>query len=215
MAPAATVGLAAIAVAVAVLAAAASAAVTYDRKAVVVNGQRRILLSGSIHYPRSVPEVRPRSALLAPPFPPPAVRRPAFLLSRKCGLAVPPHQFVERVSDCLGCVLASSGVQMWPDLIQKAKDGGLDVVQTYVFWNGHEPSPGQVVNFAGTRIAGKNDSSFSLLAPLFLMLWLVAHAQYYFEGRYDLVHFIKLVKQAGLYVHLRIGPYVCAEWNFG
>lgn len=33
---------------------------------------------------------------------------------------------------------------MWPDLIQKAKDGGLDVIQTYVFWNGHEPSPGKV-----------------------------------------------------------------------
>jgi hypothetical protein len=48
----------AVALAVAVLAAPASAAVTYDRKAVVVNGQRRILLSGSIHYPRSVPEVR-------------------------------------------------------------------------------------------------------------------------------------------------------------
>ncbi|GLT62432.1 hypothetical protein SLA2020_350710 [Shorea laevis] len=32
---------------------------------------------------------------------------------------------------------------MWPDLIQKAKEGGLDVIQTYVFWNGHEPSPGQ------------------------------------------------------------------------
>ncbi|CAL9211124.1 unnamed protein product, partial [Musa hybrid cultivar] len=36
-----------------------------------------------------------------------------------------------------------------------------------------------------------------------------------FGGNYDLVRFIKLVKQAGLYVHLRIGPYVCAEWNFG
>ena len=33
---------------------------------------------------------------------------------------------------------------MWPDLIQKAKDGGLDVIQTYVFWNGHEPSRGKV-----------------------------------------------------------------------
>ncbi|CAA7402940.1 unnamed protein product [Spirodela intermedia] len=100
--------------------------VTYDQKAIVINGHRRILISGSIHYPRSVPE-------------------------------------------------------MWPDLIQKAKDGGLDVIQTYVFWNGHEPSPGK----------------------------------YQFEGRYDLVRFIKLVKQAGLYVNLRIGPYVCAEWNFG
>ena len=33
---------------------------------------------------------------------------------------------------------------MWPDLIQKAKDGGLDVIQTYVFWNAHEPEPGKV-----------------------------------------------------------------------
>uniref|UniRef100_M8BEG8 beta-galactosidase n=1 Tax=Aegilops tauschii TaxID=37682 RepID=M8BEG8_AEGTA len=70
---------------------------------------------------------------------------------------------------------------MWPGLIQKAKDGGLDVIQTYVFWNGHEPVKGQ----------------------------------YYFSDRYDLVRFVKLAKQAGLYVHLRIGPYVCAEWNFG
>ncbi|KDO65274.1 hypothetical protein CISIN_1g002867mg [Citrus sinensis] len=100
--------------------------VSYDSKAIAINGKRRILISGSIHYPRSSPE-------------------------------------------------------MWPDLIQKAKDGGLDVIQTYVFWNGHEPSPGK----------------------------------YYFEGNYDLVKFIKLAKQAGLYVNLRIGPYVCAEWNFG
>ncbi|KAH6781302.1 beta galactosidase 1 [Perilla frutescens var. frutescens] len=70
---------------------------------------------------------------------------------------------------------------MWPDLIQKAKHGGLDVIETYVFWNGHEPQPGK----------------------------------YYFEGRYDLVKFVKLVQHAGLYVNLRIGPYVCAEWNFG
>lgn len=102
------------------------ASVSYDSKAIVINGQRRILISGSIHYPRSTPE-------------------------------------------------------MWPDLIQKAKEGGLDVIQTYVFWNGHEPEPGK----------------------------------YYFGGRYDLVKFIKLVKEAGLYVHLRIGPYACAEWNFG
>ena len=31
--------------------------VSYDRKAVVINEQRRILISGSIHYPRSTPEV--------------------------------------------------------------------------------------------------------------------------------------------------------------
>lgn len=70
---------------------------------------------------------------------------------------------------------------MWEGLFQKAKDGGLDVIQTYVFWNGHEPTPGN----------------------------------YNFEGRYDLVKFIKTAQKAGLFVHLRIGPYICGEWNFG
>ncbi|XP_059630706.1 beta-galactosidase 16 isoform X1 [Cornus florida] len=37
---------------------------------------------------------------------------------------------------------------MWPSLIAKAKDGGLDVIQTYVFWNVHEPQPGQY-DFSG------------------------------------------------------------------
>ena len=31
--------------------------VGYDRKALVINGQRKILFSGSIHYPRSTPQV--------------------------------------------------------------------------------------------------------------------------------------------------------------
>jgi len=34
---------------------------------------------------------------------------------------------------------------MWEDLIMKAKEGGLDVIDTYVFWNGHEPTPGNVI----------------------------------------------------------------------
>nr|GMD00164.1 beta-galactosidase 3-like [Ipomoea batatas] len=70
---------------------------------------------------------------------------------------------------------------MWEGLIQKAKDGGLDVIDTYVFWNLHEPSPGN----------------------------------YDFEGRNDLVRFIKIIQNAGMYVNLRIGPYVCGEWIFG
>lgn len=39
--------------------------------------------------------------------------------------------------------------------------------------------------------------------------------QYNFEGRNDLVRFIKTIQEAGLYAILRIGPYVCAEWNYG
>ena len=34
---------------------------------------------------------------------------------------------------------------MWEDLIRKAKYGGLDVIDTYVFWDVHEPSPGNVI----------------------------------------------------------------------
>ncbi|KAK5792093.1 hypothetical protein PVK06_033207 [Gossypium arboreum] len=39
--------------------------------------------------------------------------------------------------------------------------------------------------------------------------------EYYFEGRFDLVKFVRTVQEAGLMVHLRIGPYACAEWNYG
>ncbi|CAK8535241.1 unnamed protein product [Lathyrus sativus] len=100
--------------------------VDYDHRALVIDGKRMVLISGSIHYPRSTPQMR-------------------------------------------------------PDLIQKSKDGGLDVIETYVFWNLHEPLQGQ----------------------------------YDFDGRKDLVKFAKTVAEAGLYVHLRIGPYACAEWNYG
>ena len=36
-----------------------------------------------------------------------------------------------------------------------------------------------------------------------------------FTGRLDLVKFIETAKELGLYVILRPGPYICAEWDFG
>lgn len=39
--------------------------------------------------------------------------------------------------------------------------------------------------------------------------------QYDFEGNLDLVKYLKTIQDAGLYAILRIGPYVCAEWNYG
>ncbi|KAF8396486.1 hypothetical protein HHK36_018109 [Tetracentron sinense] len=100
--------------------------VSYDGRAITIDGERRVLLSGSIHYPRSTPE-------------------------------------------------------MWPELIRKAKEGGLDAIETYVFWNAHEPH----------------------------------RRQYDFTGHLDLLRFLKTVRDEGLYAVLRIGPYVCAEWNYG
>ncbi|CAL9084074.1 unnamed protein product [Musa textilis] len=35
--------------------------------------------------------------------------------------------------------------EMWPEIIARAKHGGLNVIQTYVFWNLHEPVQGQVL----------------------------------------------------------------------
>ncbi|KAK3034526.1 hypothetical protein RJ639_032515 [Escallonia herrerae] len=100
--------------------------VSRDERALTIDGKRRIIMSGSIHYPRSTPE-------------------------------------------------------MWPDLIKKSKDGGLNTIETYIFWNAHEP----------------------------------LRRQYDFSGNLDFIRFLKTVQDAGLYVILRIGPYVCAEWNYG
>ncbi|CAI0468998.1 unnamed protein product [Linum tenue] len=38
---------------------------------------------------------------------------------------------------------------------------------------------------------------------------------YNFAGRNDLVRFVKLVQEAGLFLMLRIGPFIGAEWNYG
>ncbi|KAF0930361.1 hypothetical protein E2562_032199 [Oryza meyeriana var. granulata] len=103
-----------------------STTVAYDDRSLILDGERRIIVSGSIHYPRSTPE-------------------------------------------------------MWPDLIKKAKEGGLNTIETYVFWNGHEPR----------------------------------RRQYTFEGNYDVVRFFKEIQNAGMYAILRIGPYICGEWNYG
>ncbi|XP_047979427.1 beta-galactosidase 16-like [Salvia hispanica] len=100
--------------------------VRYDGRSLIINGQRKLLFSGSIHYPRSTPD-------------------------------------------------------MWPSLISKAKQGGLHAIDTYVFWNLHEPQPGK----------------------------------YDFSGRNDIVRFIKEVQSQGLYVCLRIGPFIEAEWSYG
>ncbi|KAL0386872.1 UNVERIFIED_CONTAM: Beta-galactosidase 13 [Sesamum radiatum] len=66
-----------------------SPVVTYDSRSLIINGSRELLFSGSIHYPRSTPD-------------------------------------------------------MWPDIIRKAKEGGLNIIQTYVFWNLHEPNQARI-----------------------------------------------------------------------
>jgi beta-galactosidase len=70
---------------------------------------------------------------------------------------------------------------MWDDLMLKAKQNGLNTIQTYVFWNFHERKEGE----------------------------------YYFAERGDLLLYLEKAKKHGLFVNLRIGPYVDAEWAQG
>lgn len=39
--------------------------------------------------------------------------------------------------------------------------------------------------------------------------------QFDFSGRRDIVKFIKEVQAQGLYVTLRIGPFIESEWSYG
>jgi len=39
--------------------------------------------------------------------------------------------------------------------------------------------------------------------------------EYDFSGPANLPLFLDKAAKAGLFVNLRIGPYVCAEWNYG
>ncbi|KAI9124039.1 hypothetical protein K1719_005339 [Acacia pycnantha] len=71
--------------------------------------------------------------------------------------------------------------EMWPDLLDKARHGGLNMIETYVFWNAHEPVRGQ----------------------------------WNFEGKNDIVKFLKLIQKKGMYACIRLGPFIQAEWNHG
>ncbi|GCE13601.1 beta-galactosidase [Tengunoibacter tsumagoiensis] len=100
--------------------------ISYDSRAILIHGERTLLLSGAIHYPRSTPT-------------------------------------------------------MWPELMKRSKEAGLNTIETYVFWNLHE----------------------------------VQEGQFDFSDRLNLYHFCELAQEHGLHVILRIGPYICAETNYG
>lgn len=71
--------------------------------------------------------------------------------------------------------------EYWRDRLQKAKECGLNTVETVVCWNLHE----------------RREGCFD------------------FTGGLNLVEYIRTAQQLGLYVILRPGPYICAEWDMG
>lgn len=69
----------------------------------------------------------------------------------------------------------------WRDRMKRMKAMGCNTLCTYVFWNMHEPRPGE----------------------------------WDFSGNLDLAEYCRIAQEEGLWVIVRPGPYVCAEWEFG
>lgn len=70
----------------------------------------------------------------------------------------------------------------WSEVFSRMYLDGLNTVQTYLYWNLHEPVRGQMYDFSGN----KN--------------WTL---------------FVEKAAEAGLFVVLRIGPFVGSEWDYG
>jgi len=71
--------------------------------------------------------------------------------------------------------------ETWASILDHSKALGINCIGCYVFWNFHEPEPGQ----------------------------------FDFEGDADLSYFLELCAERELDVVVRMGPYCCAEWNYG
>lgn len=71
--------------------------------------------------------------------------------------------------------------EYWRDRIRMARAMGLNTIQTYAFWNAHEPKPGV----------------------------------FDFTGDLDIAEFLRTAQEEKMNVLLRLGPYVCAEWDAG
>ena len=76
--------------------------------------------------------------------------------------------------------------QRWHSVLQQMRDAGMNHVQIYTFWNLHEPA------FDG-----------------------ITHSYDFHSPRSNLRSFLKAAQDVGIFVNVRVGPYVCAEWNLG
>eukprot|EP01084_Bolivina_argentea_P122458 217001_1 len=74
----------------------------------------------------------------------------------------------------------------WKDMLLNMKNDGLNHVQTYIFWNIHEPT----YNFNGTHI-------------------------YNYKGRANITQYLEIAKEVGMFVNMRVGPFSAGEWHFG
>jgi hypothetical protein len=121
--------------------------ITYDARSIMINGDRVLLLGGSLHPVR-------------------ATRR------------------------------------TWDLALDQAVHNGLNLITLYVFWSAHQPFPDSPLDWSffssksRTRSASDQDDHDN-------------------DDKWYLADAIRSCAARGLFVHLRVGPYDCAEYTFG
>jgi Glycosyl hydrolases family 35 len=111
--------------------------VSYDKRSILLNGQRSLFIGGSMHPTRATPLT-------------------------------------------------------WDLALDKAVDNGLNLITIYVLWAAHQPTANSTLdwNLSPKPISGDKNE------------WSISSA-------------IRSAAKRGLFVHIRIGPFDCAEYNYG
>lgn len=94
----------------------------------------------------------------------------------------------------------------WDRALDEAVRNGLNLITLYVFWSAHQPYPDQMLDWTlpySARLPSHGRSTPENI---------VDHE----EGEnWNLARAILDCGDRGLFVHLRLGPYVCAEYSYG
>lgn len=121
--------------------------VSYDERAILLNGTRSLFLGGSMHPARATPET-------------------------------------------------------WESALDQAVKNGLNLITIYVFWALHQPFPGSSYDWSlpGNHVMCKRNND-DQAKPC--------------TSSWDLASAIREAANRGLFVHARLGPYACGEYNYG
>lgn len=121
--------------------------VTYDERAILLNGTRSLFLGGSMHPARATPET-------------------------------------------------------WVSALDQAVKNGLNLITIYVFWAVHQPFPGSSYDWSlpgNDAMCKRNNDNRNKPCT----------------SGWDLASAIREAANRGLFVHARLGPYACGEYNYG
>jgi hypothetical protein len=83
----------------------------------------------------------------------------------------------------------------WEAALDEAVMNGLNMVTIYIIWAAHQPLPHREIDWS---LPGQPECEGSRSTC-----------------RWDLAGSIRTAANRGLFVHIRVGPYVCAEYNYG